>query len=259
MNTASLAPLFPAVTGTGPAVEVASPAAWADAWFRWEALAAPPPDLAEPFSLPWFLALEYQRHHRQARWLAEALEFRRHHGETVLAVGHGLGTDWVQYARHGARVIVCSRSAEELEVVRQQFHLRGLPGVFLHCPQLPLPLPSHLADLACVQSLLSDGQEFPVWLAEVRRVLKPGGKLLMLESAKHFAGWRGRCWMRQLRSLLLGFEAVKIRRHHLPRSQVPWLLRWLPRRWLERFFGRFLLIRAIQPVVNPLTQQRLAA
>jgi ubiquinone/menaquinone biosynthesis C-methylase UbiE len=107
--------------------------------------------------------------------------------------------------------------------------------------------------------LLCETRLVNAWLAEVRRVLKPGGKLLVLESAEELArqyGWSG---IRQLRSLLADFESVKIRRHHLPRREIAWWLRWLPRRWLERLLGRFLLIRAVKPVVNPLMEHCLAA
>ena len=37
-----------------------------------------------------------------ARWIPKLLEFAKHSGEKLLGVGHGLGTDWVQYAQNGA-------------------------------------------------------------------------------------------------------------------------------------------------------------
>ena len=64
----------------------------------------------EPYSLQWFLGIEHLRHDRYARWLPSCLEFNKHAGETLLGLGIGLGTDWVQYARHGAAVVVCSPS-----------------------------------------------------------------------------------------------------------------------------------------------------
>jgi hypothetical protein len=57
---------------------------------------------ADPFTLQWFLDIENARHSRQGRWIPRLLEFAKHGGETLLGLGNGLGTDWVQYARHGA-------------------------------------------------------------------------------------------------------------------------------------------------------------
>src|SRR5438874_9234393 len=71
-------------------------------------------DGAEPFSLQWFLQIEHERHQRRARWIPRLLEFSKHSGETLLCIGGGLGTDWVQFARHGAVVVVCCASAEDL-------------------------------------------------------------------------------------------------------------------------------------------------
>ena len=51
------------------------------------------------------------------------MEFAKHSGETLLGLGNGLGTDWLQYARHGAAVIVCSSSAEQLALTRRNFEL----------------------------------------------------------------------------------------------------------------------------------------
>src|SRR5205807_709885 len=118
----------------GPAPECVpagpgSPAAFADQLFACEALnpaaGRPATDAgAEPYTLQWFLNIENQRHSRQGRWIPRLLEFSKHAGETLLGLGNGLGTDWLQYARHGAEVIVCSPSAEQLTLIRRNFELR---------------------------------------------------------------------------------------------------------------------------------------
>ncbi|MCS7159244.1 MAG: class I SAM-dependent methyltransferase [Gemmatales bacterium] len=222
----------------------------AQAWFCQEALTTPPADLAEPLTLSWFLALEYHRHHRQGRWLMQALEFTQHRGETVIAVGCGLGTDWVQYARHGARVVVCCPDAEELIIARHHFALRGLGGIFLHAPQPPLTLPDAFADLVCLNEMLANQGWAPQWLGEVHRLLKPGGKLLLIERLPVGCYWAGQRLARRILPLLSAFEDVRYRRYHLRRCELPWYWRWLPRRWLERFLGRFLLIKACKPVLH---------
>ena len=63
----------------------------------------------EPYTLQWFLDIESHRHGRRGRWIPRLLEFAKHSGDTLLGLGNGLGTDWLQYARHGAAVSSQSR------------------------------------------------------------------------------------------------------------------------------------------------------
>src|SRR5437660_6068613 len=108
-----------------------SPTEFAQKLYAYEALhprALRLEEEVEPYSLQWFLDIENQRHSRHGRWIPKLLEFAKHAGETLLGLGHGLGTDWAQYARHGASVIVCSGSTSQLELVRRNFVLRGLNG-----------------------------------------------------------------------------------------------------------------------------------
>src|SRR5258707_3036662 len=106
--------------------------AGADILYAREALfnEGPPREVAEPFSLQWFLDAENARHNRYAKWLPRLLEFGKHAGERLLGLGYGLGTDWVQYARHGADVVGCSPSAAHLAIAQRNFDLRGLRGRF---------------------------------------------------------------------------------------------------------------------------------
>ena len=53
-------------------------------------------------------------------------EFPRWAGKRVLEIGCGIGTDTINFARHGARVTAVDLSAESLKVARQRAEVFGL-------------------------------------------------------------------------------------------------------------------------------------
>jgi SAM-dependent methyltransferase len=260
-----------------------------DHLFQWEGFAPPPEDSAEPYSLQWFLAIEYERHVRHARWIPHLFEFSRHHGDTLVGLGSGLGTDWLQYARHGAKVIACSPVAAELALVRRNFELRGLSGRFLHAEPTSLPLADASADVVCVTGLLHEVPEPSHIVAETFRILKPGGKVVAVVPAKYsidhyrrffrasgtVTGWLRRSpWQaseaiepgaarsfsrRRLKKLFQAFRDARIHQRQLRRKEAPWVFRLLPRRLLERWFGRFLILKAFKPVTLAAAPRRAAA
>ena len=236
----------------------------AQIWFQREAFLSPPPGLAEPFSLQWFLTVEHTRYGRHGRWLPQLLGFTKHPGETVLCLGNSLGTDGVQYARHGAHVIVSHPQQLHLGLIRRNFELRGLTARFLHADGQYLPLPSGSVDVVCFTTLLEEPIGLPVPVDEIYRVLKPGGKVAALLPARAPAWWR---WLRvtpggvasseqygtrQTRQLFPLFENHRLWRRHLRRRHVVWPCRWLPRTVLERLVGRFLVLNAFKPVASVL-------
>jgi SAM-dependent methyltransferase len=252
------------------------PREFAQKLFAYEALQPstlpPRPDLEpEPFSLQWFLNIQSQRHSKHARWIPKLLEFAKHPGERLLGLGHGLGTDWVQYAHHGANVVVCSSSPAQLDFVRRNFALRGLDGAFIHAQPTQLPLESASVDVACISSLYH-GIDHPQGVVEeVHRVLKPGGKVLAVTPARYDVDfWFRTCffWYRwlvrkkhqpkprpeerysgwALRSLFHRFAEHRIHKRQLRRSEVPHLWRWLPTPLLVRLMGRVLVLKAFKPV-----------
>jgi SAM-dependent methyltransferase len=260
---------------------------WSTQKVRWlyarEALASSPigskhPEEAEAFSLQWFLNIEHQRHHRRGRWIPRLLEFSKHAGETLLGIGGGLGTDWVQYARHGATVVVCSASAEELGMSRRNFELRGLSGRFLHSSPTNLPLDNSTIDVVCLGDILADAADPSAIVGEVYRVLKPGGKVLALAPAYYdvdywyhalfpWQSWLG--WnknknpqsgysARRLRKLFDGFVEHRVHKRQLRRSEVPHIWRFLPLSLLQRMFGRTLILKAFKPLSAANAQQMAA-
>lgn len=224
---------------------------------------------AEPFTLQWFLDIESARHSRYGSWIPRLLEFVKHGGETLLGLGNGLGTDWVQYARHGAQVIACSPSSEQLALIQRNFSLRGLNGVFLHSQPTAIPLETASIDVVCVANLLEEVDDPSLVVEEIYRLLKPGGKVLAVTPARfNLEFWRRCClpwpsrWRQRaavssaigsfsariLRQLFGRFVEPHVYKRQLRRGEVPHWLRWLPHPLLERAFGRVLIIKAFKPL-----------
>jgi SAM-dependent methyltransferase len=269
----------PTLAGTGDPTEVAG------RLFACESLKASRhknkrDDEGEPYTLQWFLNIENHRHRRHARWIPRLLEFAKHQGETLLGLGHGLGTDWIQYARNGAAVMVCSSCTSQLELIRRNFQLRGLEGRFLHATPTSLPLESSSIDVACISGLLQDVDAPQRVVEEVFRVLKPGGKVIAVTPSKYDVDyWRGlfffwdrwlgqrgrrksdagerRFTSRKLRRLFQRFEIHRISKRQLRRSELPHLWRLWPLPLLERVMGRVLVLKAFKPISTAI--QALAA
>jgi ubiquinone/menaquinone biosynthesis C-methylase UbiE len=253
-----------------------NPREFAQRLYAFEALYPAPPRRAveeepEPYSLQWFLNIENQRHSKHGRWIPRLMEFAKHAGENLLGLGHGLGTDWVQYARHGAKVIVCSPAGSQLELVRRNFEVRGLQGRFINAHPHHLPLESASIDVACISSLTHGIEDPAAVVAEVHRVLKPGGKVLAVTPARYdvdywfyliFPWYR---WIkkknregnvkksqrfagRQIKHLFRAFIEHRIHKRQLRRSEVPHVWRWLPLPLLARWMGRVLILKAFKPV-----------
>jgi SAM-dependent methyltransferase len=233
----------------------------------------------EPYTLQWFLNIESQRHSRHGRWIPHLLEFAKHSGETLLGLGTGLGTDWLQYARHGAAVVVCSPSTEQLGLTRRNFELRGLGGRFLHAAPTHLPLEAHSIDVACLTGLLHEVDDPAAVVEEVYRVLKPGGKVLAVTPARYDVEFWQRAlfpwgrWLqrrrppaaaairfsaRRLKRLFCRFVEHRVHKRQLRRSELPHLWRWAPLPILERLMGRFLVLKAFKPLSAAISLQAAA-
>jgi SAM-dependent methyltransferase len=253
-----------------------NPREFAQKLYSLESLQPPPmrlrtQALLEPYSLQWFLDIENQRHSKHGRWIPKLLEFAKHSGEKLLGLGHGLGTDWVQYAQNGAAVIVCSPEVQQLELVRRNFELRQLSGQLIHAEPTSLPLEANSVDVVCISSLHHGIDEPERVVEEVYRVLKPGGKVLAVTPAYYdvdfwvrtlhfwnrwFRPNRGknplRCKRRlsgsQVKQLFHRFTELRIRKRQLRRYEAPYVWRWIPLPLLARLMGRVLVLKAFKPV-----------
>lgn len=217
----------------------------------------PPAYMVQPFSLHWFLAAERLRYGGPGRWLPRVLEFGKHAGETLLALGKTLGTDAAQFAKCGAKVIVCNNIQDDLQLVRRNFFLRDLSVRTIHAPFNRLPLDNDSVDVVHLDGLLHEMTGPHSVVQEIYRVLKPGGKVVAVVPA------RPRRWqtVRDPRPYHAGFGSVELKRlflpqfiehrrlrRHMRRREIWWGYRWLPKQWLERCLGRYWVMKAFKPV-----------
>ncbi|MFG2912585.1 class I SAM-dependent methyltransferase [Kitasatospora sp. NPDC048298] len=99
----------------------------------------------------------------------------------VLELGAGHGRDALHFARAGFRVVAADFSPTGLEQLRSTAAEQGLAdrlSVLTHDVRDPLPLPDASADGVFAHMLLCmalSTEEIEALVAEVRRVLRPGG------------------------------------------------------------------------------------
>jgi ubiquinone/menaquinone biosynthesis C-methylase UbiE len=140
---------------------------------------------AQPHTLDWYREVEQYRYGTYAPWMFEMMEFGQHKGEKVLDIGGGLGTDLSMFARHGAIVTDVDLSAGHLEHAKENFRLRGLTGEFVHHDAEHLPFADNTFDVVYSNGVIHHTPNTLQVVKEIRRVLKPGGKTIVMMYAEH--------------------------------------------------------------------------
>src|SRR5262249_10262675 len=149
----------------------------------------------QPHTLEWFRDVERYRYQVYARWMPEVMEFAKHAGERVLEVGGGMGTDLAQFASHGALVTDVDLSAGHLQLAQENFRLRGLGGAFMHHDAESLPFDDASFDLVYSNGVLHHTPNTRRAVAEIRRVLRPGGRVIAMVYAENsLQYWRNLVW-----------------------------------------------------------------
>jgi glycosyltransferase involved in cell wall biosynthesis/ubiquinone/menaquinone biosynthesis C-methylase UbiE len=240
----------------------------------------------EPHTLQWFQEVEAYRYGTYAPWMPELMEFAQHAGHDVLEIGGGVGTDLSQFAKHGARVTDLDLSAGHLALARENFDRRGLAGTFVHHDAEALPFPDNSFDVVYSNGVLHHTPNTAAVVREIKRVLKPGGKAIVMMYAEHSLHyWRelvgklglerdllrnisaGEIMSRyveisqndarplvkvytaaRLKKLFDGFEHRAVFKRQLIASEVPAWLKWMPLETAGRLAGWNVIIKATKPL-----------
>jgi ArsR family transcriptional regulator len=141
---------------------------------------------------------------------------------TVADLGCGDGYLTVEAARWASRVIAIDHSREVLERARALADRREVRNIEWRRGELEaLPIDDGAADVALLSQALHHAGDPARALAEARRVLVPGGRLLVLDLRRHEEAWvrerLGDRWLgfgdEELADLLAaaGFDEVRVR------------------------------------------------
>ncbi|MBV5342047.1 MAG: metalloregulator ArsR/SmtB family transcription factor [Deltaproteobacteria bacterium] len=159
----------------------------------------------------------FDRHARQwddlARTLLPVPEYRQHllslvpEGAVVLEIGTGTGGLLVELAVRSSNVIGVDHSQAMLEEARCRLTNDGVSGVELRLGEMThLPLPDTSVGCVVANMVLHHAADPSAVLAEIRRVLTPGGILLLADLARH----ERESAREQLADQWLGFEEAEL-------------------------------------------------
>jgi ubiquinone/menaquinone biosynthesis C-methylase UbiE/DNA-binding transcriptional ArsR family regulator len=108
----------------------------------------------------------------------------------VADLGCGDGYLTIEAARWAARVVAIDRSPEVLGRGRELAARRGVGNITWKRGELEsLPLPDASVDVALLSQALHHAEHPPVALAEAVRILRPGGRVLVLDLRSHDQAW----------------------------------------------------------------------
>ena len=133
----------------------------------------------EANDLAYFEKLERDRYENYAPWMRQFFRFDGHHGQKVLEVGVGQGTDLVQFAKGGADVFGIDITQRHLDLATRNFELRGLHAGLQRATAAAIPFADNTFDLVYSFGVLHHTNDTVRCISECHRVLKPGGKVVL--------------------------------------------------------------------------------
>jgi len=122
-----------------------------------------------------------EAHRYEKEWhIPAAADFAGAQGLKVLEIGCGLGTDGAQFARAGANYTGVDLTDAAVELARRRFDLFKLPGEFRTADAEALDFADESFDIIYSHGVLHHTPDMPRALKEIHRVLRPGGRAVVM-------------------------------------------------------------------------------
>lgn len=168
---------------------MADPARKQDVQTHWEREPCGTRELSANDREGYFQQLEQERY-RQEPHILQFAKFEASRDLDVLEVGVGAGTDFVQWARSGARARGIDFTQAAVKLTRERLALEALPGEVQVADAEALPFDDASFDIVYAYGVIHHTPNTKQALAELYRVLRPGGSAkVMIYGVPSWTGW----------------------------------------------------------------------
>ena len=113
-------------------------------------------------------------------YMHDAFRFDDFSGKLVLEIGCGAGIDSAEFARNGAKVVSTDLTRAGTELTRDLLKESGLPSAVIQSDAKALPFKDEAFDCVYSFGVLHHIPDVETALAEIHRVLKPGGRVMAM-------------------------------------------------------------------------------
>lgn len=172
--------------------------------------------------IPYLLgSREYFEYYNKLRENIESIsysyalhEYKDFLGKKVLDVGSGNGYVLSKYAAEGAEVFGIDITQAGIDLCKKRFEYLQINGNFQVADAQDIPFPDNTFDCVCSMGVLHHVPDTQKALDEIYRVLKPGGRLIVMfyhrNSAKYQFMYRMRSWFtgKSMEQLVNEFDGV---------------------------------------------------
>lgn len=141
----------------------------------------------EPYSQEWFdeiderfLSASYFARGSDGSPFGRFLRRQDVENKEVLEIGCGMGTHASMLARSGARLTAIDLTEKAVETTRRRFQMFGLEGDIRQADAEKLAFPDLSFDFVWSWGVIHHSSSTESIVAEITRVLRPGGKLMIM-------------------------------------------------------------------------------
>jgi len=132
-----------------------------------------------PYSEEFYQRIDQNRYEEYAPWMKAIMPFGQFPDKKLLEIGFGMGTDLFQFAAAGSHVYGVDLSPAHLEIAQKRFALYNVPANLRLADAENLPFKNETFDAVYSFGVIHHSPDTPKCIAEIHRVLKPGGRAII--------------------------------------------------------------------------------
>lgn len=136
--------------------------------------------VTHPVGTPGFFQQLDAYRYDKLNYLPRLVDFNAYRGKTFLEIGCGAGVDLVRFARAGAIVTGVDLSKTSIDLARQNIEQNGLRADLQIMNGEALQFADNSFDVVYAHGVLQYTADTGRMIAEIHRVLKPGGEAIMM-------------------------------------------------------------------------------